>query len=355
MLRTSNNRRWLGLIILAFLAVAMPALSQEPESEQKQGPIKPRKEKQPGEEAYTLRIDVPLLNFEVTVVDRNGNFVTGLQQEHFRVFMDKNEAEITAFAPSKAAMTTVILMEADASLGFWENYKNLQAVSLFLNKLQEGDWIALISYDMKPRIEADFTQDPREIMAALRRMQIPTGFSESNLYDALMDTLDRIKDVEGRKSVLIIGTGRDTLSKRNWGQVDKEFKKYDATIFAIGMGQARIRYLERFRGMNASIARMELNMAEAQLKHLAAKTGGRAFFPRFQTELPRNFEIIGAIMRNQYTLSIRPRDLKPDGKFHKIKVQLLGRDGKKLIVTNQNGKKLKYKIYYREGFYAPEG
>ena len=356
MFKISAGWKWVGIAAMVFLLASVPVFAQEPkpESEQKQGPIKPKKEKPPEDEAFTLSIDVPLLNFEVTVVDRNGNFVTGLHQDHFRVFMDKQEAEITAFAPSQATMTTVILLEADASLFWYDNYRNLEAVSLFLNQLQKGDWIALMGYDMKSRLEADFTQDPRDIMAALRRMQIPTGFSESNLYDALLDTLDRVKEIEGRKSVLIIGRGIDTFSKITWGKLDKQFKKYDTTIFAIGMTWLEHRRNAGF-GQRAAMNRMTLNMAEAQLKHLAEKTGGRAFFPRFQAELPRMFEVIGAIMRNQYTLSIRPQDLRPDGKFHKIKVQLLGPDGKKLIVTNQNGKKLKYQIYYREGFYAPVG
>ena len=72
----------------------------------------------------------------------------------------------------------------------------LNASYSFANTLQKDDWVAVISYDMKPQILADFTQDKRSVYAALNQLRMP-GFAETNLFDALFDTLDRLDRIEG--------------------------------------------------------------------------------------------------------------------------------------------------------------
>ena len=377
-----RGRAWAGVLLALLLTAGMafvvpaaglvpvsaepgaqegqdPQKPQKPPSEQPEGPIQRREKKpqQEEDEPFAIKVDVPIVNLDLTVVDRNGNFIPGLQPHHFRVYVDKKEVEVTAFAPSESPITAVILVEANPGLGYYLTYNNLEAVYLFLKQLKKGDWFALVGYDMRTRIEADFTQDQRKIMEALRRMQFPAGFRESNFYDALLDTLDRIKDVEGRKSIIIIATGVDTFSKHNWDETRRIVREHDATIFAIGMSwllQLSYDRQEAF-GRNMSIPRMTLQMAEAQLKDLARKSGGQAYFPRFQAALPGIYQEVGAVLRNQYSLAIRPGDIKRDGKFHKIKVELVGPGGEKLKVVDQNGKNVKYKVYHRDGFYAPAG
>ena len=355
--RTKHVRYW-AVILMGLLALGSLALiAQQPQSEQREGPLK-RKEQKKDDQDFTLRVDVPIVNLDVSVVDRNGNTISGLQPHHFRVFVDKKEVEVTAFAPTEAPITVVMLVEANPSLGYYLTYNNLEAVALFLRQLQKDDWIALVGYDMKSRIEADFTQDQREIMQALQRMQYPAGFRESNFYDALLDTLDRIKDVEGRKAIIYIGRGIDTFSKKNWGDTRKVLREHDAIIFAIGMtwlSQLRNDQYEA-AGYNMAISRMTLNLAEAQLKDITKKTGGKAYFPRFQAELPNIYQQVGAVLRSQYSLAIRPSEFERDGKFHKFKVKLVNPlNGEKLKVVDQNGKNVKYKVFHREGFYAPKG
>ena len=70
----------------------------------------------------------------------------------------------------------------------------------------------MVSYDMRPHIMVDFTQDKRAVFGALNQLRMP-GFSETNLFDALYDTLDRLDRLEGRKEVVLISTGRDTFSR----------------------------------------------------------------------------------------------------------------------------------------------
>lgn len=356
--RGGQNARALVLALLLAGGGTLLALAQQPPPpEQKKGPLQPRESQQEQEAPYALRIEVPLVNVDVAVVDKNGNFINGLKREHFRVFLDNEEQEIAAFAPTQAPMTTVLLVEATRAVGYIL-YQNLNAAYYFLRQLRKGDWVALVAYDLKPRLEVDFTRDRRDIVGALRRMQYGSGtFSEANLYDAVVDTLDRLKDVEGKKSIIVIGTGFDTFSRHTWDDARKIARQHDATIFGIGMTWVMELGLDRAesRGSRtAGIARMDINIANAQLRDLAEQTGGRAYFPRFATEMPGIYNEIGGMLRNQYSLAFRPRDFKRDGKFHKIKVKLMGPDGKPLKVFNQDGKKVKYKVFARKGYYTPE-
>ncbi|MFQ5663151.1 MAG: VWA domain-containing protein [Terriglobia bacterium] len=367
MMKTPSKKAWwLGLALwLAGGGMLLAGAQQPPPSEQKQGPLKPKPE-QEEKAPYALRVEVPVVNVDVTVMDRDGNLIGGLRREHFRVYQDGVEQEIVAFAPTEAPLTTVLLVEASPALGYLL-YQNLETAYLFLNQLRKGDWIALVGYDIKPRVEVDFTQDRRAIIGGLRKMQYGSGrFSEVALYDALADTLDRLKEVDGKKSIVIIAGGVppdvfgrggiDTISKLTWDQVRRIARQHSVTIFAIGLSWPIERYLERRAGFGGRVGPqlLDVRMGEAQLKDLAEQTGGRAYFPRFIGQLPNIYGEIGAMLRNQYSLAFRPKNFRPDGQFHKIKVKLVGPDGKPLKVVNQKGKKIKYKIYARKGYHAPK-
>ncbi|MBI2956213.1 MAG: VWA domain-containing protein [Acidobacteria bacterium] len=345
----------LGLaLLLAGGSFWLAAAQQVPPKEEKQGPLQP-KPSQEEEAPYALKVDVPLVNVDLTVVDRNGNFVTGLQKEHFRVYEDGAEQEIVAFAPSEAPLTTVLVVETTPAIGYlvWDN---LDAAYYFLRQIRKGDWVGLVSFDFKPRVEVDFTQDSQEIYAALRRLAYPAGFRESNTFDAIADTLDRMKDIEGKKSIIVIGTGVNSFSRHSWDDIQKLVREHRAVIFGIGMSFALQMYYERREayGISSTTARMNLQIADVQLRALSEQTGGRAYFPRFITEMPGIYQEIGGMLRNQYSVAFRPRELKRDGKFHKIQIKLVGPDGKPLKVVDQNGKQVKYEIYAREGYYAPQ-
>ncbi len=363
-MRSNSQKHWtIALALLLAGGGAFLALAQQPPppSEQKQGPIQPRQEKQE-EVPYALRVDVPVVSIDLSVVDpKSGTFIPGLKKEHFRVYMDGVEQEVVAFAPTEAPLTAVLVVEASPYIGYIR-YDNLDAAYLFLRQLRKEDWVALVSYDMRPRIEVDFTRDTNEIVNHLNHMQYG-GFSEVNVYDAVIDTLDRLKDVEGKKSIIVIGTGVDTFSKHTWDDARKAARAAGVPIFTIGMGWPALLAADRVsgnprygRGMQrgADELRMKINLAEAQMRDLSEQTGGRFWNPRFITQLPSIYEEVGTLLRNQYSLAFRPKPFQRDGKFHKIELKLVSPDGTPLKVLDQNRKELKVEILARKGFYAPE-
>ena len=315
-------------------------------------PEKPKKiENMPN---YSISVQVPLVNLDVLVTTKDGQTIPGLKQENFKIMEDGAAQKISTFNQSKAPITAVLLVEF-ASTNYSFMVEALNASYAFANTLQKDDWIAVISYDMKPQILADFTQDKRAVNAALNQLRMP-GFAETNLFDATFDTLDRLDRIEGKKYIILVTTGVDTFSKLNLDQILKKIKSTkDVTIYPISVGFAAREYCEvhhcRTRGI-IPVGNMDYLQADNEMKTFASLTGGRAYFPRFQGELPEIFNEVGSDIRNQYNISYHPTNSKLDGTYRKLKVELQAPDGGPLKIHDQKGKDVKVIVYAREGYMA---
>jgi len=169
-------------------------------------------------------------------------------------------------------------------------------------------------------------------------------YSESNLFDAVVDTLDRMRDVKGRKAILVLASGIDTFSRINLNAVLQRLKENDVTIFCVGVGE------QAFIRSPGSLTYLQ---AQNQLRTFASLSGGRAWFPRFDGDIPAIMSDVAASLRNQFSLAYTPSNTTPDGKYRKIKVELVDLDGKPLVVLDSKGKKVNYRIFARQGYQAP--
>ena len=299
---------------------------------------------------YSIRVDVPIVNLDVSVMTKNGQFIPGLKKDNFKIYEDGVPQKVANFSQQEAPITAVMLIEF-ASTNYNYLYDALNASYTFASQLKKEDWVAVVAYDMKPQILVDFTQDKRAVMGALNMMRIP-GFSERNLFDSLYDTLDRIEGVEGHKYIILISSGRDTFSKINLDQIIKKIKAtQNVTIYAVSIGRALREWLDS-HGYAGGIQSTDWLQADNQMNTFAKLTGGRAYFPRFEGELPEIFHDISADVRNQYNLAYHPSNTKLDGSYRKLKVELVGPDGSPLKVHDQKGKEVKYQIIAREGYTA---
>jgi VWFA-related protein len=311
-------------------------------------PEKPKKiENMPD---YSITVSVPLVNLDVLVTTKDGQTIPGLKKENFKIMEDGAPQQIANFNQSEAPITAALLIEY-ASTNISYMYDALNASYTFASGLKKDDWVAVVSYDMNPKILVDFTQDKRAIMGALNMLRIP-GFSERNLFDALFDTVDRCDRIQGKKYVILVSSGRDTFSRVTLDQIIKKLKSTkDVTIYAISIGWQWREQMEA-RGRAGAITQVDWLQADNQLNTFAHLTGGRAYFPRFQGELPEIFHDVAADIRNQYSISYHPTNAKLDGTYRKLKVELQAPDGGPLKVHDQKGKDVKYIVYAREGYTA---
>jgi VWFA-related protein len=348
----------LGVLIVLLGISAGPELARaqqegptKPGAPQQQEPPKPPtgqpqgQAEQPKAPQVTLAVETNLVNIDAVVTDNDGNPITGLKKENFRVLDNNQPQQITNFAPTEAPITIVMLMEFSDRFNGYFAYKTRNWSWDFLNHLSQKDWVALKIFDLKTDVLVDFTLDKHEVQNAIAHLLFPT-FHEAVIYDALLETIDQLKDVKGKKSILLLTTGGDTFSKHTLDQTYKRLKETDVTIFCVGMGEEIDLYNPRGAGVSYIQAKNILNQ-------FAEMTGGYTWFPRFEGEMPGIFSTIAAYLRSQYTIGFSPSS-GPDGKFHHLKLEVVDEVGNPLQVADRKGHKKKVVVYARNGYASPK-
>lgn len=339
-------------LVLPFSGVRGSAAAQQQQPQKPPAPQQPPAQQPQQQGDVAISVEVPVVTVDVIATTTHGDTIGGLRKENFRIFEDGVPQTISSFSPSDSPITIVILMEfSKVGQGIFAAYAKYWA-DPFFNNLNQKDWVALVTFDIKPRLEVDFTQNKDEVRAAIFRLYFP-GFSESNIYDSLLDTIDKLKDVRGKKSILVLASGVDTFSKHTLDQTLKLLKQTDVSIFCVGVGKAFVDYLDA-HGMIGGSGRLTYYQAENQLRTFAEMTGGHAWFPQFDGEIPAIYRDIASYLRNQYSLAYTPTNRTRDGKFRKIKVELVAPDGGPLSVEDQKHKKQKLVVYARQGYIAPK-
>jgi VWFA-related protein len=354
---------WTRVVLLAILigVLGVPPDVFVARAQQQQGPDKlptqqttpptpPSGQQQQQKPSQTLApqsqisVESNLVNIDAVVTDQDGDILTSLKRENFRVLDDGQPQQITNFAPTEAPITIVVLMEFSHLFYGYFGYKAKYWAYDFLNHLNQKDWVAFKIFDLKTRLVDDFTQDKNHVAQDIASLYFP-DFSESNLFDAILETLDQLRDVHGRKSILLLATGFDTFSKHTLDQTYKVLKETDTTIFCVGMGEDLD--LRSVRG--AGVGYLQ---AKNQMTQFANMTGGYAWFPRFSGEASDIFNSVAAFLRAQYSIAFTP-STPQDGRYHKLKVEVVDPQGNPLTVTNKKGKEKKVIVYARQGYTAP--
>ena len=366
-----------GLVmVLAALSSVSPAQDEGPKKDVGETVAKPRKKnagtadsdqpKIPSKlsnknkadlppEAPSFKVDTSVVSVDVAVLDNKGHFIPGIPRGNFRILEDNVPQQIANFTMGEAPMTVCMLIEfSNRFQQYWTEtwYQTLTASYGFLQTLKQEDYVAVIAYDMRPEILSDFSTDKTKAYEAMQRLRI-AGFSESNLYDALVDTEQRMSGIEGRKAIVLIASGIDTFSKLTFDKARRAIQEGGVPIYAIGLMQAMREYMDA-RGYMGPMARMDFLQADNQMRTFAKETGGMSFFPRFYGEFPSIYQAIQQSLRNQYSLAYAPTNAAHDGKFRKIKVELVNpATNEPLRVTDEKGKPVKYQIIAKAGYNAP--
>jgi VWFA-related protein len=319
-------------------------------------PPPPKPKKQADVPEYSLHVDVPVVSVDARVIAKDGRPLAlppNVAKDHFKVFEDGVPQKIQTVTQSEAPITAVLLVEF-AAKNYNFMYDALNASYMFAANLKPIDWVAVVEFDMKSHILVDFTQDKQAIFGALNTLRIP-GFSETNLWDSMYDTLDRLDRIPGHKELVIVASGVDTMSHMTFDKILKKVKTTpNVTIYAITTGAALRVMMENRYGSNPefSAANMDYLMADNQMKTFAQLTGGRWYSPRFMGELPEDFKEIAQAVRNQYTITYQSTNPKQDGTYRKLEVKLVGPDDKPLTIKDEKNHDIKYQIVARDGYTA---
>jgi VWFA-related protein len=327
---------------------------QPAEADQPKIPSKFGKKEDRLPEGPSFKSDVTAVTVDVAVLDNKGHFIPNIPRGNFRILEDNVPQTVTNFGLGEAPMTVCMVIEfSNRYQSYYTEswYQTLTAAYGFIETLKQDDYVAIVAYDLRPETLSDFTTDRSKTQEAMQRLRI-AAFSESNLYDALTDTADRMSEIEGRKAIVLISSGIDTFSKLTFDKTRKIIQTAGVPIYALGLMQALREYYDA-RGAMGSIERLDFLQADNQLRTFAKESGGQAFFPRFYGEFPNIFRSIHDALRNQYSLAYSPSNQAKDGKFRRIKVELVNpATGEPLRIVDEKGKPMKYTVVAKAGYNA---
>lgn len=303
----------------------------------------------------TFKSDVTRVQVDVAVLDNKGRFIPNIPAGNFRILEDGVPQQLASFNMGEAPLTVALVIEfSNLYQQYWTEswYQTLTAAYGFLETLKPEDYVAVVAYDLRPEILSDFSTDKRAAHEAMQRLRI-AAYSESNLYDAVVDTADRMSEIEGRKAIVLIASGVDTFSKLTFDKTRRALQTAGVPIYSVGLMQALREYYDA-RGAMGPIQRLDFLQADNQMRTFAKETGGQSFFPRFYGEFPSIFGAISQSLRNQYALAYTPSNQERDGKYRKIKVELVNpATGEALRVLDEKNKPIKYQIIAKAGYNAP--
>jgi VWFA-related protein len=364
-------------VICLFSGLIYPVSAQQGPGSQDESVAKPRKKtsdtetskpttlpkipseyKKPAsvpERIPTFTAEATTVTVDVAVLDNKGHFIPKIPPGNFRILEDNVPQQISDFSVGQAPITVCMVIEfSNLFQQYWSYtwYQTLQAAYGFLDTLKPTDYVAVVAYDMRSEILSDFSTDKKQAYDAMSRLRIP-GFSEANLFDALTDTADRMSGIEGRKAIVLLSSGIDTFSKITFDQARHKIQEAGVPIYAIGLMQT-LRELYDASGAMGPIQRLDFLQADNQMRTFARESGGMSFFPRFEGEMPGIFRQIEDSLRNEYTISYHPSNTAHDGKFRRIKVELVDpQTNQPLRIVNEKNKPIKYQIIAKAGYTAP--
>jgi VWFA-related protein len=337
--------------------IALPKKPENTGNNPPPAPAQPKFKNPEGAPNVSLRVEVPEVTVDVGVLlEKTHQFVPGLKPSNFRVLEDGVVQKVEGFRRTEAPITVLILMEY-AARGYMFRIDALNSAWAFTQQLRPQDYVAMMTFDLNTHIVSDFTQNKQQILEGINQLAnevwMPAAFSETSIFDALNESLDRLSRLEGQKYIVLIASGVDTMSKLTLDEILKRIKaSHNITIFSISTGGLLLAMTEGMPGEFSGMRDMTYLQAENQMKTFSDLTGGMHFEPRFVGELPDDMKAINQSIRAKYELVYHPTNSKQDGTWRKIRVELVDDEGNPLRMQDEKHKPLKYDLIYRDGYRA---
>lgn len=167
-------------------------------------------QQQSGEDEV-VKLESTLVSIPLLVSDRSGRYIPQLRATDFLLFEDGVQQKIESFGSEEVPFSVVLLLDVSPSVS--GSIKEIQDAAIaFVHQLRNQDRVMVVSFDRNIHYLSEFTSDRRELEWAIRRANMGGGTS---VYDAVYETVDRkLRNVEGRKALILFSDGDDTTSSR---------------------------------------------------------------------------------------------------------------------------------------------
>lgn len=261
---------------------------------------------------FTLSVDVDLVTLPISVLDRDGLPVDGLERQHFRIFEDDVEQQISLFRREDAPISVGLVIDASGSMSTKRREVSSAALD-FVRESNPDDETFVVTFNDEAFLEQNFTRSIGNLTDALENVYTR---GETAMNDAIYLALEHV-EAEGaldKKALLVITDGEDHVSSYNEDEVMERIRQSDVTIYAIGL-------LADEEGCGL-FRRCPADKARDALEKITEAAGGRAFFPESLEEVEAICRQIAHDLRNQYTIGYNSTNAAHDGTLRQVEVRV---------------------------------
>jgi Ca-activated chloride channel family protein len=290
--------------------------------------VKPNSEVDDGD---IIRVDSFLVPIPVSVINLNGRAVDNLKLSDFSLLVDEKAAEISELARSETPVRLAVLFDNSSSVTQAREFEKKAAIKFFKRVLRpDKDLAALYSVATGSRLEQPLTKNTAQLTQAIENFAMPQGATA--LLDGIIKAANYLKETDGRRVIVIVSDGEDTISDATFEDTVKAVQATNCQVYVI-----KTTDFENFKktGLRVGNANIRVLAAERRMQEIAAQTGGEVYSPIDERELDQAFNQLAAELSQQYILSYYPEEHDKVGQFRTISLKIKGREG--LAVRTRKG------------------
>jgi VWFA-related protein len=286
------------------------------------------------------------VTMKLQLEDPNGYILSNLRRENFAVYEDGVRQKNVTVKVEHSPVTVALLMELGGRYHELNETVGVEGTHIgrkLLNVIGRDDKVAVFKYADKLDTLVDFNQSHETIDEAFERLG-PEGFSEANFYDALLGTLNRMREIQGPKAIIVISSGLDTFSTASYPELLRAAQDAGTPIYTVK------REIGTY-GTKAPFARIDWDGAERQMEELATSSGGSAYVPESDLEIPAVYDDIMEKLRLRYVVTYVSSNAECSGSPRRIRVELIDpKTGQVLKIRDSNGKAITANVFVLESY-----
>jgi Ca-activated chloride channel homolog len=305
-----------------------------------------------------IRVDSDLTSLLFTALDKDNRFITTLQESDLQLTEDGSLQKFVSFQrETDRPLSIAFLIDVSASEERTLPQEKAAARAFIETVIKSSkDQAAILAFTGSTFLEQDLTRDVLSLYRALDRVDVampaylgdgkaingiasgpglrrPPPDGTTALWEGVVLTVERVlaanaakqKLMPKRRAIILLTDGWDTSSRLNMQEAAKSAVSEETIIYAIGIGDSKKEGIDKF-----------------PLEQIAERTGGRAFFPKKDTDLTSAFAEIEKELRSQYLITYSSSNKLRDGSFREMR----------LWITNPQLQKSKIQLRHRPGYYA---
>jgi len=277
-----------------------------------------------------IRVNAALLPIPVSVLDASGRAITTLKLEDFELTVNGKAAEISELYRSETPVRLALLFDNSSSVTQAREFEKEAAIRFFKRVLRPKDLAALFSVSTGTRLEQPLTKNYDQLVRAIENFPMPQGATA--LLDGIIKAANYLKEVEGRRVIVIVSDGEDTISDSTFEETVRVVQAANCQVYVVKTTDFENFKKTGSRGGNANIRTLA---AERRMQEIALQTGGTVYSPVDERELDQAFNQISAELSQQYILNYYPEEQIKSNDFAAISLKVKKREN--LTVRTRKG------------------